>query len=165
MTQAEYARRINVSRQAVNKMVKIGLIRLDRNGKIDPVKADRALRESQHLGHDRKRRARIPGAAMPETQQEQEPSPSFLAAQAKKEAAMAGIKELELGLKKGQLFPMEDGIRLVTLWGLEVRAHLDAMVDRLPKRLAAEKDWRKIKAILKKEHAAVVAKFDKMKFE
>jgi hypothetical protein len=165
VNQSEYARRINVSRQAVSKMVKIGLIRLDRNGKIDPVKADRALRESQHLGHDYRRRAKLPGDTPFETPQDQEPLPSFLEAQARKEAAMAALKELELGQKRRQLFPMEDGVRLVTLWGLEIRGHLDAMDDRLPKRLAAETDWRKIKALLKKGHAEVVAKFSKMKFE
>ncbi len=102
---------------------------------------------------------------MPEAPLELEKHPKFQEAQARKEAALAALKELELAQKKGQLFPMDEGVRLATMWGLEVRGHLDAMDDRLPKRLAAETDWRKIKAILKKGHAEVIAKFDKMKFE
>lgn len=55
MTQAAYARRRHVSRQRINRLVKDGVIPLH-GGRIDPVEADRLIREMAHgsFEHNRK---------------------------------------------------------------------------------------------------------------
>ncbi|HBP87601.1 MAG TPA: hypothetical protein PKK23_02600 [Nitrospirales bacterium] len=74
-------------------------------------------------------------------------------------------QEIQLEVESGKYFPLADGIKLVTSWGMEIKGHLEAMDERLPTWLAKETDHRKIKARLKKEHADVLSMFAKMKFE
>lgn len=56
MTQAAYARRIGMSKQYVNKMVKRGVIILE-NRKVNPSQADKALAENKDPSRDPQREA------------------------------------------------------------------------------------------------------------
>jgi len=60
LSEAAYARRLNVSRQIVNRWVKQGRIPLH-GTKIDPEEADRLMAGHRHPAHDGRRKARIPG--------------------------------------------------------------------------------------------------------
>ncbi|MGD9850131.1 MAG: hypothetical protein AB7T38_02570 [Nitrospirales bacterium] len=60
MNQSQYAKRIGISRSTVNRLVKKGVIKVDDYGAIDPVQADRALKENSHPGYDHNRRASLP---------------------------------------------------------------------------------------------------------
>lgn len=74
MTQAAYARRKNVSRQRINRLVKDGIIPLHDN-RIDPVEADRMIAEMAHgsFEHNRKMlplKVEAPTPALPMEQEE-----------------------------------------------------------------------------------------------
>jgi len=58
ITQAAYARRIEVSRQIVNRWVHEGRILLH-DGLVDPMEADRLLAGHRHPAHDFRRKAKI----------------------------------------------------------------------------------------------------------
>jgi hypothetical protein len=73
--------------------------------------------------------------------------------------------EIQNKVALGELFPLEDGKKLITLLALELKGHLESISHRLPTRLAAEANGRAIKQMLKKEHAHALSMFAKMKFK
>ena len=58
LSQAAYAKRIQVSRQRINRLVKDQKIPLH-HGRIDPVEADQILEELSHAGYANNRKARL----------------------------------------------------------------------------------------------------------
>ena len=111
MTQSEYARHRGISRQHVSRLVKLGAIRPGPDGKIDPVSADKAL--------DRDSPAEAGGKE------------SFYEAQARKESALAGLRELELKAKQGEYIHRDTAERL---WGdvlVACRSRLLAMPSKI----------------------------------
>lgn len=107
MTQSEYARYRGISRQHVSRLVKLGAIQLDKAGKIDSKAADRSL----DVGGGTKE--------------------SFYDARARKEAALASLRELELQVKKGEYFEAESVIKLWECHIMDCRARLLALPVRL----------------------------------
>ncbi len=110
MTQAEYARYRGISRQHVSRLVKLGAIRPDKAGKIDPVEADKALDRDSPIGGKE----------------------SFYEARARKEAALASLRELELQIKQGGYLHAETAERI---WG-ETISRCRSRLLAIPTRLA-----------------------------
>jgi len=107
MTEAEYARHRGVSRQAINKAVRVGKIALrEQNGRkgIDPAEADRAmgLNVSRVLADD--------GEREPESRAELGalPSSGLTRAKTATEVYRARLAELEYNERLGKLRPVED---------------------------------------------------------
>lgn len=89
LTQAGYARHLGVSRQMIAKLVKDGTVKLI-DGLIDPVDADRRVAENKSPIHGGKRPL-------------VEPDESFSEARARKERALANLREIEAAEKRGEL--------------------------------------------------------------
>lgn len=103
MTQAEYARKRGVSREAIRKAIQSGRIPALSGGRIDPKKADTAFRENTDPVRGGKRAARdedAPGGALliPGTN-----IPKHYVSKAKREQHMAARAKLEHEELAGQL--------------------------------------------------------------
>lgn len=153
-----------ISNQRFYKVLKGAPLKRNKKGQVDRKEA--MVYYEEHTQQARRKRPPVDPDQPEADEAKTKTGPlTYLEAQARKEAAVAALKELELKEREGKLFPLDAGVRLVTLLGLEIKGGLEAMDNRLPTRLAAETDWRKIKAILKKAHTEVLAKFGKMKFK
>ncbi len=91
LTQAVYAKHRGVSRQMISKLVKDGTIKLI-HGLIDPVDADRRIADNKDLSRG--------GKQAPSTE-------TFSEARARKERALASLREIEALEKKGTLVDAE----------------------------------------------------------
>lgn len=162
------AKEQGLSHQRFYRVLKDAPLKRNKKGQVDRKEA--MVYYEEHTQQARRRRPpETPADCTDSTDQGEEPDKArpltYLEAQARKEAAVAALKELDLQEREGKLFPVEAGVRLITMLGLEIKGHLEAMDNRLPTRLAAETDWRKIKTLLKKEHAAILGMFERMKFQ
>lgn len=162
------AKEQGISNQRFYRVLKGAPLKRNKKGQVDRKEA--MVYYEEHTQQARRKRPPVAQTEATEhTEAGDEPDKArpltYLEAQARKEAAVAALKELDLQEREGKLFPIEAGVRLITMLGLEIKGHLEAMDNRLPTRLAAETDWRKIKALLKKEHAAILGMFAKMKFK
>jgi phage terminase Nu1 subunit (DNA packaging protein) len=99
-----------VSKQYISKLVKLGAIRLDRNGLLDPKQADRALGRT----HDQR--------DAPE---------SYYEARQRKESALARLRELEVQTREGALVEREAVNREAFTVGRQIRDQLLNIPDRL----------------------------------
>ena len=133
VSQAEYARRCGLSRQIIVRQITEGLIPVHgKKRRIDPNEAD--LRRTQLLdpvaGGDRTGHGDSDDAA----------DPDFRRERARKEAALAGLRGLELRAKQGELVD----IGKVNAWvaGMILRAKdiFGRIGDELGDRLANESD-------------------------
>ncbi len=127
ITQAEYARRVNVSRQAVHDWVSRGVIHLV-DGLVDPDQAQAAIAAV----HDPVRDQRIlaAGAASPEAPKGDDES--FARARARREMAAAAREELKLAKELGELAPVAVMQAALT----RVAARLAAILDAVPVQVA-----------------------------
>src|SRR5687767_13433825 len=94
LTQVEFAAAEAVTKQAVNRWVKLGMPR-EFDGTIDPVAARKWLRENS---------ARSTNASA---------SQSLTANRSRREAATAALRELELRVKQGELVSREEVARSI----------------------------------------------------
>ncbi|GJL55839.1 MAG: hypothetical protein NPIRA02_29710 [Nitrospirales bacterium] len=92
-------------------------------------------------------------------------TPSYLESQAKKEAAIARIKEMEADEKAEKLFDLQAGIKIVSQLATAVKEALVSMDERLPSKLATLNDKRKIKQLLKEEHAKSLKSLEDITFK
>lgn len=100
VSQAEYARHRGVSREAVRRAIAAGRIKPERDGRIDPEKADLAWRENTV--------PRAPTQPAPERQEPTAPDgspddPGYFGARAKREHFLAQLAELTFGERSGKL--------------------------------------------------------------
>lgn len=127
ITQAEYARRVNVTRQAVNDWVSRGVIHLV-NGLVDPDQAQAAIAAA----HDPVRDQRILTAGSDAPPAAKSDDDSFARARARREMAEAERAELKLARERGELAPVSVMQAALT----RVAARLAAILDAVPVQIA-----------------------------
>jgi len=126
VTQAAYARGRGISRQAIRKAIESGRLSVLKGGRIDPRKADRALRDNtdpSKLRGKHVRRAYGPGAGGG--------TPRLYDSKARRELALAQLAELELEERRGQLVPEAKVREQAFRHARETRDQMLAIVDRL----------------------------------
>jgi hypothetical protein len=100
MSLREYARYRGVTLSSVQVAIASGRIRLLRNGRVDPVEADRAWTASTHPAPRGARKGSQP-----------KETPSFAEARARREHIRAEREAIELARMKGELVPASDVAR------------------------------------------------------
>jgi hypothetical protein len=134
LTQAEYARHRGVSRPAVLKAVRTGRIRLDADGRIDPVEADASWQRNTDPSRQRARSAQKPARATSTGHSD------YHASRAVREAYMAKLAQLEYEAKSGKLIDAEESRRAAFEDNRRVRDLLLALPDRTAALLAGISD-------------------------
>lgn len=129
ISQAEYARSRNVSKQAIGKLIKQGKITLI-DGKIDPAFADLKLRENVNPARSKTAAGMKGGEAVPA----QNDSGRFFKARADREEAGAARELLELRKLQGELVERESVERAL----FEASRMLRDQVLNVPKRVAGD---------------------------
>lgn len=131
VTQAEYARRRGVSRQAISKAVANLGIPKDEKGRIDMVEADRLRGENRDPSQTFVR----PGAPVPEAPVTEGSVPpaetgaqaSYTTSRAEREYYQSQTAKLEYQRRLGQLLPRELVVDAMTHAGMEIARALDAL--------------------------------------
>lgn len=157
ITQAEYAKRRNVSREAVRQAVVAGRINLI-NGRIDPEVAD-----IQWAKNTRNPRAPFAQPKAPLVEQSA-PAIDELAdsaitqtvydlqlARAKREHHEANIAEMRERQKAGELVELQQVRLAYTTLAAQLRSALERIPDKLAPRLAAESDEHAVHLLLMSE--------------
>lgn len=140
LNQAQYAKHRGVSKMAISKLVKQGLITI-KNGKIDPVKADKELKANLHPSHVKsspengKKGGRPKGIHTPRTpsqpsapsEQPQNPGASFASSRAAKEFIKAKMLKNELDIQNGKLVDAEEVLFALKDLHLEIRNGIRAI--------------------------------------
>lgn len=179
VTQAEYARRRGVSREAVRKAIADGRIHLDAGGRIDPVAADAAWRANTDPGRGSSTLAGEP--TMP-------PTPVGVIETAIQTALRGGSMELPEGLTLNDARMFKEWNASVKLWiewrqlseqlveakdvedaafraARAVRDQLMAMPERLGATLAATSDTAEVVRLLTEEARRMSEEFATKMFQ
>ena len=143
-TKTQLAVERGVTRQRVQIQLRDWKGKPNKQGKIDLDKAGNFIDE--HFDQTKKPR---------------EKTPKFLDSQAKKEAAVAELKQLEVDQKKGELVSVQECRNLFFKIGRQVRDAILAQENRMPGVLEG-KDRRSIKTLLHKENVKVLHVFDEL---
>lgn len=148
ITQAEFARQQNVTRQTINEWVMRGIILLDESKLLDPDQALAAIAAAR----DPARQGKIISGPQPSMTPAEVTTPppaetkgqgdlpttdeatSFHAARTRRELAMAQLAEIELAEKRGQLLPADLLIQIVARAAPRACGILDAIVPALRRR-------------------------------
>jgi hypothetical protein len=145
ITQAEYARSRNVTRQMVSKEIRQGKYPKHRGCKIDPEEADALLASTRDPA--RELRKSEPSAATPRTIAPE----GFYAARTVREHYAARLAKLEYERECGKLVDVEEVNKSAFEMGRIIRDALLNLPDRLAPILAAESDVHKVHALMMKE--------------
>lgn len=133
ITQAELARRLNVSRASVSKAVKAGRIVADDDGLFDPVEA-----ELQWVSNTR-----------PSAKGKRKPgSGSYAEARGRKEAALARMAELRLAQAEGNLIERDAVNFALDDLGAVLRGLMEAFPDRVAPLVFQRQSIDEVHAIL-----------------
>lgn len=124
---AEWAAKVALSRSYVYRIGRLGMIEI-KDGMVDPAAAEQALGE--------------------QAKSERE---TFHSARARKESALASLRELELRIKAGSLVDVEAMKKMNFELGAGIKDKLLSIPDRVSGLLAVETDQLRIKEILTKE--------------
>jgi transcriptional regulator with XRE-family HTH domain len=151
ISQAELARRLGVSRQYVNRLVRSGKLELE-GKKIDAAKAVAALRQVRDPA--RKYKTDEP-ADLDQPAPQPEPAakrqPTFAEAKTMKEVYLARMARLKYEEEAGKLVPKADVEARAADIGMVVKQNILSIPSRLMDQLADETDPREINAILEAE--------------
>jgi DNA-binding Lrp family transcriptional regulator len=134
ITQAAFARLRKVSRQRVSRLVKDGVIPTHK-GKIDPAEAEVAIA------------ARSAPAVT---------SMSYSSARTRHEQFRAALAELDFKARSGEMIPVEAVKKTAFETGRRIREAVKNITPRIESILAAETDVARVRAILDREHDAVL---------
>ncbi|MDQ1275062.1 MAG: hypothetical protein QG610_635 [Euryarchaeota archaeon] len=155
MTQSEFAKHLGVSKQYVSKLIKEGKLHTEKNGQIDPLKAEKEL--SRNIGPVR---VKIPAQAEPLPNgikaggeiDLDKPDISFIEARTAHEIVKTKLAQLELDLKEGQLLWKDDVEKLSFETGRYVRDAILNLPNRVCPGLPCPEDIRfKVEHALKTE--------------
>jgi phage terminase Nu1 subunit (DNA packaging protein) len=144
ITQKEYAAHRKISPQAINKWVKRGIVKLY-DGKVDWKKADKAIEAYANPAHDRGGKR---GAVERMT---------FAQARTQHERYRAALAKLDFEEKDGQKVDVEAVKKAAFETGRRIREAVKNIAPRIESILAAEPDVARVRAILDREHDAVLA--------
>lgn len=133
ITQAEYARRRGVSREAVNRAVREGRISVDSDGRLDPDTADAEwTRNTTPRG--------VPAGPAEVSVGSQGVVVTLTEAKTKLEYAKAQLAELDLGERAGELVRVDEVRDLVFTAVRGARDKLETIPDRLAEVLVGQTD-------------------------
>jgi len=161
MTQSALARHLSVKRQAINDLVKRGIIMTDQDGKIDVTSAKDAM--AKNLRADAKTVAAIMATPEPAPPPTAPPpsdaldSTSYHVARTLRESAEAKIAQLRLRQLTGNLVEASRVTKAVTTWAAMARAAFEKIPDKTAERLAAMTDAQECHALLTAEIDLVLA--------
>lgn len=158
ISQSEYAKRRNISREAVRQAVAAGRVNLI-DGKIDPAVADIqwATNTRNPKAQFAQKKLSTIDSPTPTTEQPDPvdlPSPSgydLQLARAKREYHEANIAEMRERQKSGELVELHQVTLAYTALAAQLRAGLERIPDKLSSRLAAESDPHAIHILLTQE--------------
>ncbi len=154
ITQAEFARMMNVNRSTVRRWVLNGRITLGADKRLDPDAAKQQLELTESAApHHQARKAQIEAekkakrrqqAEQPKDAEEQLPAPADAAdvalrlklAMTREREAKAAMAEMEQARKAGELVRREDVDFVLSDFGATLRQLLEGMADRLAGELA-----------------------------
>lgn len=149
MTQAEYARHRQVSKQFIGKLVKTGRITLV-DGKVDAALTDASL--AQNLAPDRGGKGGAPKESRPEI-----PAPadvggnSYTFERARREGVERQLKQLELDRQLGTVVEFQAFAKGMEEAASACRKECEGMIARLPSLVAAEHDVRRCRELIEAE--------------
>lgn len=152
----EYARHRGCVPSAVSKALATGRIKLEEDGKIDPVKADQAWLLNTNQGQGMARVAPAPRASFAPPIPGNEPLgksaiPSYQDSRAIREAFNAKIARLDYEERTGKLLKAEEVAAQAFEVGRQVRDRILGVPSRLGAVLAAEVDANTIIRLLTQE--------------
>lgn len=160
ITQAEFARRHGVTRQAVHDWVQRGVITLH-DGLVDEAEALAAIDQVRDPARVAKivqlRQPALPFTAGAGDQAPAAPGPaeqtasSFAQAKTRREEAEAAMAELRLQQMSGNLLERDPVIKAVTDAASMLGSGLDRLTDKLAPRLAVESDEDAVRRLLTAE--------------
>ena len=164
ITQAEFARRHNVTRQAVNDWVTRGVVRLHAGG-IDEAEALADISNVRDPARKSKLAASVSASPTPETTPEgqgdlptAEQASSFHKAKTRREQAEAEMAELKLAQMSGDLLDRAETIKAITDTAATLSSTLDLLADKLASRVAADSNEHSC-------HTLIVAEVDSIKHD
>lgn len=160
MTQSALARHLSVKRQAINDLVKRGIIMTGDDGTIDVSAAMEAM--AKNLRADAKTVATIMASEQATPTGAPPPSDaldatSYHVARTLREAAEAKIAQLRLRQMIGSLVEAQRVTRAVTTWAAMARAAFEKVPDKVSERMAATPDPQECHALLTAEIDMVLA--------
>lgn len=139
VTQKAYAEHLGISRQAVNRMVRDGRIP-SKHGRIDPEAADLALTPTKG----------------------QTDEVTLAEAIRRKEWALAGLRELELKRKSGEVVDVAYVERCQVQVNSNIRQRLLGLPAKLTPQLVGVTSPAKVKAIIEREVCAILEELQKV---
>ena len=175
LTQAQFARKTKYSRARISQLVKEGVIVL-KNGKVDPSQANTAI--EANIDRSRRMKAEAKAQAAPNRQMEliakgfnadhqngngsggfnadqgdgsSSTTQSLTAARRDHEILKMKLTETQLKLRRGQLVPKDEAIKMVVALGSAVKLALLNLPRRLAPALAAVTDEKELEVILRSE--------------
>jgi len=151
VTQAELARRLDVSRQYVNRLVRMGKLELE-GKKLDVAKSIAVMEQLRDPARKRKSDDQAdPDQAAPQSGPEAKRQPTFAEAKTMKEVYLARMARLKYEEEAGKLVPKADVESRAADIGMVVKQNLLSIPSRMMDELAIESDPREINAILERE--------------
>lgn len=162
-TYSEVAKEMGFTRQWVHAKLMHSPVKRNKKGLIQKDEAIKFIKENTMVQKGPQQKALHHGGDGNGTSRNGS-TPNYHESNARKEAALAELKEMEVAQKKGQLFDLQEGIKIVSKLAASVKDALASMDERLPAKLATMKEKRDIKAILKAEHAKALKTLEKVTF-
>ena len=150
VTQAEFARRLGVSRQYVNRLVRMGKLELE-GKKLDAAKSIAVLERLRDPARKRKADQEQPVDELGPDLEEEPDQPTFAEAKTMKEVYLARMARLKYEEEAGKLVPKADVESRAADIGMVVKQNLLSIPSRMMDELAIESDPREINAILERE--------------
>jgi transcriptional regulator with XRE-family HTH domain len=160
LTQAEFARRHGVSRQAIWDWVNRGVVQLV-NGNVDE---DQALAAIESVRDPARAGKILEGLASakpgPVPADYDRPAPQqgeYAAAKTRREQAEASLAELKLRQQAGELIDAGKAFKAITDAATLIQSSIERVADKLAERVAAEADPDACHRIIKTECDAILA--------
>lgn len=129
ITQSELARRLGVSRAAVNQAVKAGRITLADDGRLDSVQAIEQWRSNTRAVAERGAPAKARGG-----------QPKYASARARKEHHLANIAAIQEAKLAGELMQADEVVGAIANAATTFRCTLEGMPDRLAARIVGKSE-------------------------
>lgn len=144
ITQSELARRLGVSRAAINQAIKAGRITPAADGRLDSVQAIEQWRSNTRTAVDRGSPAKARGG-----------QPKYATARARKEHHLANIAAIQEAKLAGELMQADEVVGAIANATTTLRGALEGMPERVAARLAGKSE-AEISALLADEMASAL---------
>jgi len=176
ITQAQFARRIKLTKGRISQLVKERVIVLV-NGKVDPIQAEKAIRNkvdrTRQLHLELKSQSQTKPStaqieAKPETQKEVQTKNqgdydpfSLTGARRDHELLKAELTALQLQIKRGELIPKGEQIKWLIALGSATKLAFQGLPKRLAPIVRLYDDEKKIEVIIRDEIYKIIRELEK----